>query len=134
MSGAPPEKKNHEHPLHPDHDRGQRYTGQLAALFGTLAAALTWLVSRSLGRRLQPGVVAALWSVVLIKFLVPAGPDLPYSLHSAFDALSSYSLTAQGLLDTGWSTTPSAARLARAEPSGNRQADRSGSRWWPGST
>ena len=53
-----------------------------ALLFGTVLAGLTSLLTRVLRRRLRPAFEAALWSVVLIKFLVPTGPPCSFSLAS----------------------------------------------------
>ncbi|HEV2708382.1 MAG TPA: M56 family metallopeptidase [Pyrinomonadaceae bacterium] len=47
----------------------------LALTHGTALVLLTWLVSATLLRRCRPAVHAALWTVVLIKFLLP--PVLP---------------------------------------------------------
>jgi beta-lactamase regulating signal transducer with metallopeptidase domain len=52
---------------------------------GTILAAIAWLLSESLLRRARPAVIAALWTVVLVKFLVPVGPAMPWSFASAFD-------------------------------------------------
>jgi beta-lactamase regulating signal transducer with metallopeptidase domain len=51
----------------------------IALVHGTVLAALTWVLVRLLGRRLGPSLVAALWAVVLLKFVVPVGPAMPYS-------------------------------------------------------
>ena len=42
-----------------------------ALLFGTALAGVTWLLTRPLRRRTFAGLEAALWSIVLIKFLIP---------------------------------------------------------------
>ena len=54
-------------------------------LHGTALAALTGLAAVTVLRRARPAVMAALWTVVLLKFLVPIGPRTPLSLSSALD-------------------------------------------------
>jgi len=54
---------------------------------GTVLAALAWGVSATLLRRARPAVIAALWTVVIVKFVLPVGPALPWSLSSALDGL-----------------------------------------------
>src|SRR5882724_9923892 len=51
------------------------YYGALTLLHGTVLALITWLLSVTLLRRARPAVKAALWTIVLIKFLIP--PILP---------------------------------------------------------
>ncbi len=53
-----------------------------ALLHGTLLAAAAWLLSMTLLRRARPAAVVALWTVVLLKFLVPVGPGASFSLAS----------------------------------------------------
>ena len=43
-------------------------------LFGTSLTVATWIVTRARGKRLPASIHVALWSAVLIKFLVPLGP------------------------------------------------------------
>ncbi len=45
-----------------------------ALLLGTTLAGLTWLAAWGLRWRARPALEAALWSIVLIKFLIPVGP------------------------------------------------------------
>jgi beta-lactamase regulating signal transducer with metallopeptidase domain len=52
---------------------------------GTLVAVVALLIVR--GGRLRPGWQAAVWLVVLIKFALPWGPALPWSLADALAAL-----------------------------------------------
>ncbi|MCP4247027.1 MAG: M48 family metalloprotease [bacterium] len=51
-------------------------------LFGTALATLTWLLIRLLGRRRHAAIEVALWSIVLLKFLIPLGPASSFSLAS----------------------------------------------------
>lgn len=44
-----------------------------ALLLGTTLAGLTWLAAWALRWRARPALEAALWSIVLIKFLIPVG-------------------------------------------------------------
>jgi beta-lactamase regulating signal transducer with metallopeptidase domain len=59
-----------------------------ALVFGTLVAVLTWLLIRLLRGRASAGLQMALWSIVLIKFLVPIGPGWSFSLVGACEKLS----------------------------------------------
>ena|GEM_PF-1153724 len=59
-----------------------------ALLFGTALAGVTWLLTRPLRRRAYAGLEAALWSIVLIKFLIPVGPGWSLSLTSVCQTLS----------------------------------------------
>lgn len=54
---------------------------------GTVLAIITWLLTRTLLRNARPALVSALWSIVLIKFLVPVGPEVPLSLSGSIDSL-----------------------------------------------
>jgi beta-lactamase regulating signal transducer with metallopeptidase domain len=54
-------------------------------IHGTVLAALTWMLSRTLLRRARPALMSALWTIVLIKFLVPVGPEVPVSLSGLVD-------------------------------------------------
>lgn len=51
-----------------------------AVIFGSALALLTWLVTVTLFRRTGSALHAALWMIVLIKFLVPTGPAWSLSL------------------------------------------------------
>ena len=67
-----------------------RDAGELIVLTlaqGTALAAVAWVLTRTLLRRARPGAIAALWTVVLIKFMVPFGPAMPYSLSDLIAAL-----------------------------------------------
>ena len=59
-----------------------------ALFFGTIVAGLTWLLLRALRGRTSPAFAAAVWSVVLIKFLVPFGPGWSLSLASAWNRIA----------------------------------------------
>ena len=54
-----------------------------ALLLGTALAGLTWLLTRLLRHRGRPAFEAALWLIVLIKFLVPTGPAWSLPLPGA---------------------------------------------------
>lgn len=54
---------------------------------GTILAILTAVACATVLRRARPAVIATLWTVVLLKFVVPVGPALPVSLNGAFDAV-----------------------------------------------
>ncbi|MBW7907052.1 MAG: hypothetical protein H3C42_15970 [Phycisphaerae bacterium] len=51
-----------------------------AVVSGTLLALVTWVLVRWPLRRVHPGIHGALWLIVLLKFLLPAGPAFPASL------------------------------------------------------
>ncbi|HSR69452.1 MAG TPA: M56 family metallopeptidase [Acidobacteriota bacterium] len=51
-------------------------------LHATLLALLTWILTLTILRRCRPGLKAALWTVVLLKFLLP--PVLPLPGEMAF--------------------------------------------------
>lgn len=53
-----------------------------ALTHGTVLAALAALVSVTVLRRARPAVRAALWTVVLLKFVLPFGPGARFSLAS----------------------------------------------------
>lgn len=56
---------------------GIEWTG-LTILHGTVLSLLTWLITATVLRRARPAVHAAIWTVVLLKFLVPpAAPWIP---------------------------------------------------------
>ena len=57
-----------------------------ALLFGTLLAGLTWLPARLLRRKIPPAFEVALWTIVLVRFLIPLGPGWSWSLPSLFQA------------------------------------------------
>ena len=59
-----------------------------AVLVGTALAGLTWLLLRLLRHRIPPGVEAALWLVVLFKFLVPVGPGWSLTSINVSDRFS----------------------------------------------
>lgn len=54
---------------------GVIHYGALTLIHGTVLALITWLLSATLLRRSRPAVQAALWTIVLLKFLLP--PVLP---------------------------------------------------------
>lgn len=81
---------------------------------GTALALLTLLLTRTVLRNARPALIAALWTIVLCKFLVPLGPEVPVSLSGALDAVwaSDAELVAQsGALPTP-DTTPIVAPAA----------------------
>ncbi|MBU0617597.1 MAG: M56 family metallopeptidase [Planctomycetes bacterium] len=69
-----------------------------ALVFGTLVAVLTWVLIRLLRGRVSPGLQMALWSIVLVKFLVPIGPGWSFSLVSTYETLLSH-VTGGGTVD-----------------------------------
>ncbi len=59
-----------------------------AVLFGTLLAAMTWLLLRLIGRRISPAMHAVFWLIVLVKFVLPIGPAWNYSLATTLTSAS----------------------------------------------
>lgn len=57
----------------------------IALIHGTLLAAIAAVLTVTLLRRARPAVHAALWAIVLVKFLVPLGPGARFSLASLLD-------------------------------------------------
>jgi beta-lactamase regulating signal transducer with metallopeptidase domain len=51
-----------------------------SAVHGTILAAITAALLLTVLRRARPAIKSALWTVVLLKFLIPVGPALPVSL------------------------------------------------------
>ncbi|MCA9251591.1 MAG: hypothetical protein KDA54_10715 [Phycisphaerales bacterium] len=64
-----------------------------ALLYGTLLAGLTWLFVRLFQKRIPSSFQAALWCIVLIKFIVPMGPGWSFSLESLCESLWQSSAT-----------------------------------------
>lgn len=56
-------------------------------IHGTVLAAVTAILCATVLRRARPALLAALWTIVLCKFLVPLGPELPMSLSGLLDTL-----------------------------------------------
>jgi beta-lactamase regulating signal transducer with metallopeptidase domain len=52
----------------------------VALVHGTVLAAVAWLLSATVLRRARPAVLAAVWTVVLVKFALPVGPAMPWSV------------------------------------------------------
>ena len=87
-------------------------------LHGTALAVLTLLLSRTLLKNARPALLAALWTVVLIKFLIPLGPEVPVSLSGALDSVwaSDAQVTAQSFAAPD-ATGPTAAVTGPTGPS-----------------
>ncbi len=58
-----------------------------AIVFGTVLAVATLLLTALLPRRIRPTLEGALWTIVLIKFLIPAGPGWSISMASLCESL-----------------------------------------------
>jgi beta-lactamase regulating signal transducer with metallopeptidase domain len=76
---------------------------------GTVLALLAFAVAR--GGRLRPGWQAAVWLVVLVKFVVPWGPAMPWSLADLFAALRHHDTTGAAVI------TQAAGRAAASQAS-----------------
>lgn len=87
-----------------------------ALLFGTLLAGLSWLPAKLLRRKISPAFEVALWIIVLVRFLLPAGPGFAWSLPALLEtAYRSGPITGAGLPFLG-------AELATANPLANEAA------------
>ncbi|HVV82691.1 MAG TPA: hypothetical protein VHE35_06405, partial [Kofleriaceae bacterium] len=53
-----------------------------ALVHGTVLAVVGAVLAATVLRRARPAVVAAMWTVVLLKFVVPFGPGARFSLAS----------------------------------------------------
>jgi beta-lactamase regulating signal transducer with metallopeptidase domain len=83
--------------------------GGLALLHGSVLGCVTWLLCATVLRRSRPAVQAVLWTVVLIKFLLP--PVLPGEM-----ALSSWVTQAVTNATASQSLQGEPSRLPGAEP------------------
>jgi beta-lactamase regulating signal transducer with metallopeptidase domain len=59
-------------------------------VYGTLLALITWILLRLLNRRIPAALQGLFWLVVLVKFVIPVGPALPFSLASWTSGLSNW--------------------------------------------
>ncbi|HEU5056083.1 MAG TPA: M56 family metallopeptidase [Kofleriaceae bacterium] len=82
---------------------------------GTALALLTALALATVLRRTRPALVAALWTIVLVKFLVPVGPRADFSLSSALERVLPAAAAAGEAPAT---LQPAAAGLPAAAPDG----------------
>ncbi len=98
-----------------------------AVAFGTIVAGLTWLVIRLLGKRASPTLQVALWSLVLVKFLVPVGPGWSLSLASSYERLSMRASSLR-VADADAETGPVFAPIATANEA--VQADKMAAPLW----
>lgn len=82
----------------------------LTAAHGTVLAAAAWLVTHTVMRRARPAAIALVWTVALVKFVVPFGPAMPYSVSDLIEALRA------GSTSTGGGSVPIAAHAGAAAP------------------
>ncbi len=83
---------------------------------GTALALLTGLAAATVLRRARPALIAALWIIVLFKFLVPVGPRADLSLSSALERVLP---AAAGAAEAPGAVQPvAAAALPAAAPAG----------------
>lgn len=68
----------------------------LTAAHGTVLAAAAWILTKTVLRRARPAAIALVWTVALVKFVVPFGPAMPYSLSDLFEALRAGSASGGG--------------------------------------
>jgi beta-lactamase regulating signal transducer with metallopeptidase domain len=84
---------------------GVIHYGALTLIHGTVLALLTWLLSATILRRSRPAFQAALWTIVLLKFLLP--PVLPGEMAlSGWLAEAATSVTVTQLGHTELSSEP----------------------------
>ena len=60
----------------------------LSLLYGTLLVGVAWLLLKTVFRRTGAAFAGAIWTIVLIKFVVPTGPDWSFSLATGIEALA----------------------------------------------
>ena len=101
----------------------------VALVHGTVLAILAAILAATVLRRARPAVHAALWTVVLLKFLVPIGPGARFSLASLAAELTAepaadVTITFAGPADA----TVAAPRIATLAPR-HRLALVAGSAW-----
>lgn len=53
---------------------------------GTALALITFVLTVTVLRRARPALIAALWTIVLLKFALPMGPEVPVSVSGVVDA------------------------------------------------
>ncbi len=82
-----------------------------AVTLGTLVAGVTWLLLRPLRGRIAPALEVALWSIVLLKFILPIGPQWSYSLASLYQR-TPLGLAGATVVDERPELIPSAAGTA----------------------
>ncbi len=58
-------------------------------VYGSLLAVATAILAATVLRRARPAVIAMLWTIVLVKFVVPIGPATPVSLNGLVNAATS---------------------------------------------
>lgn len=85
-------------------------------IHGTVLAGMTWLMLATVLRTARPALASALWTVVLIKFLIPIGPGSSWSLASMVERLLPAAEPAVGV--GGMVAVTEAARAAPAQASG----------------
>jgi beta-lactamase regulating signal transducer with metallopeptidase domain len=83
----------------------------IGLVHGTALAILTALALATVLRRARPALVAALWTIVLVKFLVPIGPRAGLSLSSALERVL-----------TDGAASPASAQPAAVAPAHAAQA------------
>ncbi len=88
-----------------------------ALVLGTLLAGLTWLPAKLLRRKIPPAFEVALWTIVLVRFLIPLGPGWSWSLPSLFQA------AVQNGPMAGSSLGQIGAELATVNPLADQPAD-----------
>gem|GEM_PF-2073170 len=89
----------------------------LAIAHGTVLAILAAVVAATLLRRARPAAHAALWTVVLLKFLLPIGPGARFSLASLAAQLTAEPASAVSITFAGPAgPAPVPVRIQAAPP------------------
>jgi beta-lactamase regulating signal transducer with metallopeptidase domain len=90
-----------------------------ALILGTLLAGLTWLPAKLFRKKISPAFEVALWTIVLVRFLLPFGPGFAWSLPSLVETAyqnGPVAVTGLGQLAAELGTAnPLAAETADAE-------------------
>ncbi|TWT39949.1 Regulatory protein BlaR1 [Phycisphaerae bacterium RAS1] len=65
-----------------------------AVVYGTALALVTWALVQLFLRRARPALHAALWMIVLVKFILPLGPAWDFSLANSLSTLAKFAMPA----------------------------------------
>ncbi|HUH02007.1 MAG TPA: M56 family metallopeptidase [Kofleriaceae bacterium] len=88
-----------------------------STIHGTILAAITAVLVTTVLRRARPAVKSALWTLVLLKFVIPVGPALPVSLTGFIEGAFAADAAAETVAPTAHAVLGAHAGLpAHASP------------------
>lgn len=64
----------------------------LSLLYGTALVVVTWVLLKTVFRRARAAFIASIWTIVLLKFVIPTGPGWSWSLASLVEDVSGSTL------------------------------------------